>query len=103
VVVDPFEAINEDAPVIQESMDNNIQANFNFRVGNTDEAFSQADHVLKARLKTPRLGSNPIETRGVIASYNRRNGLLEIWSSTQLPYEVRYYVARSLGMVEQNI
>lgn len=102
-VVDPFEALKEGAPLVQDDLDDNMQAYFHLPVGSWEEAVSKADHVIKGRFTSPRVGSNPIETRGVVASYDNRTDFLNIWSSTQMPFEIRHYVAKLLGLVEQNI
>lgn len=101
--VDPFEALKSDAISIQKQIGHNLQSDFHLVVGNSETASSIADHTLKARIKTPRLSSNPMETRGVVASFDTRTNQLQIWSSTQLPFEVRATVARCLDFVEQNI
>lgn len=93
-VVDPFAAMAEGAPAVQDGLEKNLQAYFHLPVGNYEEAAKQADHILRARYTSPRVGSNPIETRGVVASYDSRSDHLHIWSSTQMPFEVRHYVAK---------
>jgi aerobic carbon-monoxide dehydrogenase large subunit len=103
VVVDPYEALKEGASLIQDHLDSNLQAHFQLHVGDCEEALLQADHVIREVLKSPRVASNPIETRGVVAHYDNRSDQLHIWTSTQLPYEVRHYVGKSLGMREENI
>lgn len=101
--VDPFKALEKGAPLVQDSMENNLQAYFHLPVGDYEEVLKKADHVLSGRFISPRVSSNPIETRGVVADYESRGDQLHIWSSTQMPYEIRHYVAKLLGLVEQNI
>ncbi|MEH7247905.1 xanthine dehydrogenase family protein molybdopterin-binding subunit [Neobacillus niacini] len=103
VVTDPFETIKDDAPVIHQELGNNIQSHFEVKVGDIDYAFKQANHILKTRITTPRVSGNPLETRGVIAEYEERNQQLEVWSSTQVPYMVRSYLSKLVGLVEDSI
>ncbi|HWO95440.1 MAG TPA: xanthine dehydrogenase family protein molybdopterin-binding subunit [Bacillus sp. (in: firmicutes)] len=103
VVVDPFKSLEKDAPLIQDHLEHNVQADFHVTTGDAIQALKDADHILKARIQTPRVSSNPLETRGVVATYENRTDQLHVWSSTQLPFEVRTYLARSLDLVEQNI
>lgn len=102
-VVDPFKALEEGAPLVQDHLESNLQSYFHLPVGDYEEVRKKADHVLKGRFTSPRVSSNPIETRGVVATYDSRSDHLHIWSSTQMPFEVRHYVAKILGLIEQNI
>lgn len=103
VVTDPYETIKEDAIVIHSELGNNIQSHFEVNVGDIDHAFRQANHILKTRIKTPRVSGNPLETRGVIAEYQERNQQLDVWSSTQVPFMVRSYLSKLVGLVEGNV
>ncbi|SDL87820.1 xanthine dehydrogenase family protein molybdopterin-binding subunit [Bacillus sp. OK048] len=102
-IVDPFEAIKDGSPLVQEQVEQNIQMEFHLNLGDTRFAEQQADHILMTRVQTPRLSSNPIETRGVIADYDHRTEQTHVWSATQLPFEVRATIAHCLGWTEQNI
>ncbi|MEH7253133.1 xanthine dehydrogenase family protein molybdopterin-binding subunit [Neobacillus niacini] len=102
-IVNPFEAMKEGSPLVQEQVEQNIQMEFHLNLGDARLAEQQADHILKTRVHTPRLSSNPIETRGVIADYDHRTEQTHVWSATQLPYEVRATIAHCLGWTEQNI
>lgn len=102
-LVDPFEAAKENAPIIQEHMESNIQSHFLVQVGDVDRAIEEADYVLKKRLRTPRLSSSPMETRGVLANYDAVTEKFRVWSSTQLPYEVRSTIASLLEIPEESI
>ncbi|MEY9867078.1 carbon-monoxide dehydrogenase large subunit [Peribacillus sp. B2I2] len=103
VVVDPFKSLEKGAPLIQEHLQSNIQSNFHVTTGNAVQSLKDANHILKARIKTPRVSSNPLETRGVVSTYENRTDQLHVYSSTQLPFEIRTYIARSLDLVEQQI
>lgn len=68
VVVDPFKSLEKGAPLIQEHLKNNVQSDFHVTTGNAVQSLKDADHILKARIQTPRVSSNPLETRGSFPS-----------------------------------
>lgn len=103
VLTDPYEAIKDSAPVIHQDLENNIQSHFEVNVGSMEDTFKHADHTIKTRIKTPRMTGNPLETRGVLAEYDPRSQQLNVWSSTQVPYMVRSYLSKLVGLVENNI
>ncbi|MGG1660210.1 xanthine dehydrogenase family protein molybdopterin-binding subunit [Brevibacillus sp. NRS-1366] len=103
VVTDPYQAIEEDTIIIHPDLGNNVQAHFQLSTGDCKEAFAKADHMIKARIKTPRVSGNPLETRGVLATYEPRHGEMQVWSSTQVPFMVRKYLSLLVGLIENNI
>lgn len=103
VLTDPYEAMKEGVPTIHSHMTDNVQASFHLSIGEVDEAFQNADHILTSRIKIPRLASSPMETRGIFATYDRRQGELNMWASTQAPHTVRTYLSKMLQLAENNI
>ncbi|WP_342488286.1 xanthine dehydrogenase family protein molybdopterin-binding subunit [Cytobacillus sp. FSL W7-1323] len=102
-LVDPYEARKEDAILIQEHLENNIQSHFHVTTGNVEQAFAEADYIMNEKIRTPRLGSNPLETRGVVAKFDTRNQELRVWSSSQMPYEIRSTLAHCLSLPDLSI
>lgn len=100
---DPFESMKEDALPIHANMENNIQANFHFSIGDVNKAFESAYDTFTTRIKIPRISGNPIETRGMLAKYEKHNNQLTMWTSTQLPYIVRRYLSNMLDLAENNV
>jgi carbon-monoxide dehydrogenase large subunit len=103
VVMDPEKALAPDAPLIHEHLEGNIQAHYEVDVGDVDKAFEEADASFSLKIRTPRVAANPIETRGVLASFDRSRGEMTIWMSTQVPYMVRTRVAEMLHLDEDRI
>jgi carbon-monoxide dehydrogenase large subunit len=68
-------------------------------VGNAAEALRGAALVVEASLTYPRIAGVPIEPRGVVA-YIDAIGVLTVWSSTQVPYQVRGAIAAALVLPE---
>lgn len=103
VVIDPLKAKEDESPIIHEKLEGNVQAWYDLDLGQVEQAFEQADHVIKGQFKTPRISSNAIETRGVLATYEARLGNLQVWASHQFPYYVRSLLSEMLHLVEENI
>jgi carbon-monoxide dehydrogenase large subunit len=103
VVSDPYEALEADSPVLHPHLEGNVQAHYHMKLGKVDEVFANAKNTLKTRFKTPRIHANPMETRGVLATFDTRNQFLQVWSSTQMAFLVRTHLSEMLHMAEENI
>ena len=69
----------------------------------TEEAFKEADVVIKQRIRQDRLSPNPIEARVVMAEFDSFDNRLTIWMSTQNPHWIRLFVSGALGMGEHAV
>ncbi|MEO8286637.1 MAG: xanthine dehydrogenase family protein molybdopterin-binding subunit [Chloroflexota bacterium] len=104
VVTGVEEALKEGAPLVHEELGTNQAYKFSVATGNDlDEAFSNADVVVKQRLVNQRLAPVSIETRGIVAQYNKASNELTMWSSTQTPHLTKHHVAEMLGIPEHNV
>ena len=110
VVIDPFKALEPGAPVLRtdkkDKKDNRI---FHWEVGDkqaTDRAFAAADVVVKQDLYIPRIHVSSIETCGCIADFDRVEGKLTVYMTTQAPHAIRTVfalVAGHVGLSEEKI
>ncbi len=110
VVVDPFKALEPDAPVLRDDKegqtDNRI---FHWEAGDrdaTDRAFEEADVTVKQDIYLPRLNVVSIETCGCVAEFDAVNGQLTVWMTTQAPHAIRTVfamVAGHVGLSEERI
>jgi carbon-monoxide dehydrogenase large subunit len=110
VVVDPFKALEPGAPVLRTDKpgktDNRI---FHWEVGDraaTDEAIKGAAAVVKQRIYLPRIHVASIETCGCVASFDKAQGKLTVWMTTQAPHAIRTVfalVAGHVGLSEEKI
>lgn len=110
VVVDPFKALQPDAPVLRtdkpDQKDNRI---FHWEVGDkaaTDRAFREAEVTVKQDLYIPRIHVSSIETCGCVAQFDRVSGQLTVWMTTQAPHAIRTVfalVAGHVGLAEHKI
>jgi CO/xanthine dehydrogenase Mo-binding subunit len=88
------------APRVHAEVPANRAARVVQRVGDPDAAFAHAPHVFHERLAIERSCGSPLETRGVVAEYDARAGLLRAWISTQAPLPIKNGLARIFGLPE---
>ena len=110
VVVDPFKALEPDAPVLRTDKegktDNRI---FHWEAGDrdaTDAVFKAADVVVKEDMYIPRIHVASIETCGCVADFDSTMGKLTVYLTTQAPHAVRTVlalVAGHVGLSEEKI
>jgi carbon-monoxide dehydrogenase large subunit len=99
-VVELDDAGAPDAPRVHAEVPANRAARVVQQVGNPDAAFARATHVFRARLVIERSCGSPLETRGVVAEYEARTGMLRAWISTQAPLPIKNGLARIFGLPE---
>jgi len=110
VVVDPRKALEPGAPVLRTDKpgkaDNHI---WHWEAGDrqaTDQAFAAADVVVKQDMYIPRIHVASIETCGCVADFDRVNGKLTVYMTTQAPHAIRTVfalVAGHVGLSEEKI
>jgi len=103
VVVDIEKAMEKNAPLLYEELGDNILVRIPATFGDIDKAFNEADHIISERLYEQRYSGFPLEARCTIANYKSADKKLEIWTSTQGPFQARSYISRVLNIPEQNI
>jgi aerobic carbon-monoxide dehydrogenase large subunit len=106
-VVNARKALDADAPVIRDDKegksDNFI---FDWESGDraaTDEVFANADVVVAEDMLYPRSHPAPMETCGAIADYDKVDGSLTLWCTTQAPHAHRTVYALVAGLPEHKI
>ena len=99
-VVNPEKAMEPNSPRLYDEFSDNIAYNFGFESGNTEEAFKNADVIVKERLVNQRLAPVPMEPRGVAATYQAPDNELVVWASTQVPHLLRTHLALMLHVPE---
>ena len=68
--------------------------------GDPDGAFAAADVTVKARFRMNRHCASPMETRAVLAAYDKSQKLLTLWSWTQVPHLLRTHIGRAIDQPE---
>jgi carbon-monoxide dehydrogenase large subunit len=102
-VVNVEKAMDPSSPRLYDEFSDNIGFNFGFETGNTDEAFKQADVIVKERLINQRVAPIPMEPRGVVATYQAPDNELVVWNSTQTPHGLRTLLAVMLRVDENRV
>jgi aerobic carbon-monoxide dehydrogenase large subunit len=101
-VVNQEEAMDAAAPLLHSDAPGNVA--FHWRAGNaTDEAFEQAEVVVKHRIRQQRLVPNPMETRSTVAEYNPATGEMTMWCTSQNPHIHRFILSGVLGVPEHKL
>jgi carbon-monoxide dehydrogenase large subunit len=106
-VVDARKALDPDAPVIREDLedkkDNHV---FDWEAGDraaTDAVFENADVVVSQDMIYPRCHPAPMETCGCVAQFDPIYGGLTLWCTTQAPHAHRTLYAMVAGLPEEKI
>jgi aerobic carbon-monoxide dehydrogenase large subunit len=88
---------------VHEEWPDNLFAVSTSQTGRGVAGFEEADVVVEGRFAYPRVAGMPIEPRGVMAFVDPTNGVLTVWSSTQVPFAVRTGIAVALGVPEEHV
>src|SRR5262249_49016221 len=110
VVIDPKKALDPGAPVLRTDkkgkIDNHI---WHWETGDragTEKAFKEAEVVVSQDVYIPRIHVASIETCGCVADFDRVNGKLTVYMTTQAPHAIRTVfalVAGHVGLSEERI
>ena len=125
-VIDPIEAMKDNSPLVRAALHDvdrseerghvtvdareteadgkltNIASEMNFKRGDVESAFAEADCVIEGTWRTAMVHQSYIEPHSVIADYDA-SGDLSVWTSTQGPFYVRDELAQTLGIPENRI
>ncbi|MFE9256597.1 molybdopterin cofactor-binding domain-containing protein [Streptomyces sp. NPDC006879] len=71
--------------------------------GEVDEIFAAAPRTVAAELNVGRHSGTPLETRGLTAEYEQREGRLVLWGATKVPHVNRRILAGLLALPEHRI
>ena len=102
-VLDPLAALEDGTELIHKELGTNLAMHILRKGGDPDQAFAQADRVIKQRFEVQRLAPAPLETRGVAAHYQSQEDMLTVWDSTQEPHQVWYQLARQFDRPEAGV
>ncbi len=97
-VTDAIAGAEPGAPLIHETWGTNVGLAFAHAFGDPDRAFAGAEVVVNETFHVHRYAGMPLETRGVVAEWDRRAGALTTWNSTQVSHFVQQGVGPALGL-----
>ena len=95
-VVDAGEAASPSAPLLHEGLGSNVIYNRAFKFGPVDSTFAKADSIITDELRWHRMGGQPLETVGAIASYDPSTGQLTIQTNSRIVPHLKADFARAL-------
>ncbi len=96
-------ALAEGAPLVHSDAKHNVAAAFVSRYGNVDTAFARAAHVVEDTFWTHRGVAHSMECRGCVASFDRMDDKLTLWSSTQTPLVAMRILADLFAREESSV
>ncbi|HVB09696.1 MAG TPA: xanthine dehydrogenase family protein molybdopterin-binding subunit, partial [Bacillota bacterium] len=102
-VLDLDAAVAPGSPKVHADLADNVSFTFDHKTDGVDAAFAKAAHVVRHRLRQQRLVPNAIEPRAIVADYRRADGMLTVWSSTQIPHLLKIFAAGLLGLPEPRV
>src|SRR5690606_18164855 len=97
VVIDLEEAASETSALVHDDMESNISGTIRQVVGDPDSVFEKAPIVLKKRYVLERSAAMPMETRGLVADVDPKDGSLTLWNATQVVHPLRSGLAGYFG------
>src|SRR3989442_249893 len=101
--VDMLTAGEAGAPLVHPDWGTNVAVGFSHAIGDAGRALAGADVVLEETFRIQRYVGMPLEGRGVVASWDRRDGTLTTWNSTQVSHFVQQGLTTALGLSPHKI
>jgi CO/xanthine dehydrogenase Mo-binding subunit len=83
---------------VHDDVPDNVAGRVTLSRGDVTSALSAAPRRARVTLRIGRAGGQPMETRGLVAEYDARAGLLTVWASSQVPHQVRQFICDVLGL-----
>lgn len=99
-VLDPWEALSPGAPLVHQDRGTNKIGEIHKVIGDPDESFARADHVVSRRLTAQRISASPMEPRAVLAvpepSTGPSHGVTVLPGPAHPPYLARAHLRTRL-------
>ena len=101
-IVDVWGSMKGDVLLFEEH-GTNLALEYEGSLGDADSVFAEADYTRKEEFRCHRHTGNPLETRGLVASYDPGTGDLTVWGETKVPHFNRGVLASLLEIPEHRI
>ena len=101
-VMDVSDALS-DSVIVHPDNGTNLAGSAEINVGDVEAAFRAAEYTRKEEFRTNRHTANPMETRGLVASYDTSDGHMRVWGPTKVSHTNRAILARHLEIDEERI
>ncbi len=103
VVTCPEKAMEPDAPLLHEKSGTNVALHRLLSYGDVDSAFDGADVTVKERIVYPKISPTPMETNGVICSFDFHTKLLTCWCGFHGPYSLHAVMTKALRLPSNKV
>ncbi len=101
-VADAHRALADDV-VIHAATGTNVASRYTVSRGDPDGAFADAEYTRVETFRCHRHTAVPLETRGLLAEWERTAGKLTMWGATKVTFFNRRALARMLGLAETQV
>ena len=101
-VTNAEEALNPDSPPVHPAHGSNVLLDKTFVWGEVEKDFAESPRHLSFRVVWGRNSTVPIETFGVVASWDPWREILDVWASIQMP-KYPDQIARALRIPANNV
>src|SRR5499426_2469099 len=102
-VVDMVQGGEPGSPLVHPEWGSNVGVGFSHAIGDADAAFAGAEVTVSETFHIQRYVGMPLEGRGAVAVWDRRDGTLTTWNSTQVSHFVQHGLAPALGLPPHKI
>jgi aerobic carbon-monoxide dehydrogenase large subunit len=99
-VISPFDALNNKA-LVHPKLKTNIAYTKKLSVGDVKAVFATAHKIVGERIYNQRVAPQPMETRGVAATFD--GDTITLWSSTQGAHDLRDDIVAALGLEKNQL
>jgi carbon-monoxide dehydrogenase large subunit len=109
VAMDVEKAAQPDSPLLYDEFGTNVALSLGMQESSEEidkvfeETLANGGVVVKERFINQRLIPNAMETRGVVADYNKSMKKLTLWSSSQIPHILRNVLAATVGLPQHQV
>jgi carbon-monoxide dehydrogenase large subunit len=102
-VMDAERALADPTLRLYEDWDSNVYFHEDFEAGDLDSAFAQAAGTIRRRFSSQRQTGVPLETRGIVASWDPGRGALTLQANFQDVFLARATIARVLELPHNRV
>ena len=95
-------AITDGAPLLHDEYENNVASHDRLEIGNIEQGFQQADHVVEREFRTSTVHQGYIEPHSATGWWTQ-NGRITIWGSSQGHFQIRDRTSLVLGVPYSSI
>ena len=103
VVTESRASMQTGAPQLHDAVPDNLAANFQIDVGDTEGAFRDCDLIVEENFSTQRHAAVPLETRGLVAEFDEGRRTLTVWGPTKMTHFNWRILSELMGMPQSSI